>query len=58
VVLGIVCGYWNQDDKVMDGENKTEMFFHANSGLLVARPIKVAIDLIEANPVGALISDP
>ena len=54
-VCGIISGYRiDYADTIMDGKT-TPIQVQANSGLIIAYSIKVAKDLIDANPNGRII---
>lgn len=55
VVVGVVSGYRFQEDRVLEGGKETTFSVRSNSGLVLAYGIKKALDVIQANPVGAIL---
>lgn len=54
-VVGVVSGYRFQEDRILDGGKETTLSVRSNSGLVLAYGIKKALDVIQANPVGAIV---
>ncbi|MBI3769814.1 MAG: trypsin-like peptidase domain-containing protein [Deltaproteobacteria bacterium] len=54
-VAGVVSSYRFQEDKVFEGGKETTFSVRSNTGLLIAYGIKKALEVIRANPVGAVI---
>lgn len=54
-VAGVVSSYRFQEDRVFEGGKETTMSVRNNTGLLIAYGIQKALDVIRANPVGAVL---
>jgi S1-C subfamily serine protease len=52
----IVSGYRFDEEAVIDGGRKTRMMVRSNTGIIVAYKIEIALELIRANPIGAVVS--
>lgn len=55
MVVGVVSGYRFQEDRILEGGKETTLSVRSNSGLVLAYGIKKALDVIQANPVGAIL---
>jgi hypothetical protein len=51
-IAGVISGYLAASEMVSDGKVDIGPRYSANTGLIKASPIKLAMDLIEANPNG------
>lgn len=49
---GVIAAYHSTHDFIEVKEEKTELSYYSNSGLIYATPIKRVIELIDANPIG------
>ncbi|ODA31964.1 hypothetical protein A6X21_22105 [Planctopirus hydrillae] len=56
-VAGVVSGYRYDWQNVYKGEEETEFRYKYNTGVIVAYSIEYAIELIRANPIGAVVSE-
>ena len=55
-VIGIISGYRNELKSIYHGESKTPFQYYDNTGIVVAVPIRHALDLIRQNPIGFSIA--
>lgn len=56
-VAGVVSAYRYEAEPIYHGGHETELAYRANTGIVIAYSIKYALELIEKNPIGVLISD-
>lgn len=54
-VAGVVSGYRFQEDRVFEGGRETAFSVRNNTGLMIAYGIAKALEVIRANPVGAVL---
>jgi hypothetical protein len=56
-IIGVISGYMHSPSELRDNQSKPIEGYHVqeNTGIIVSYGIKHAIDLIEANPIGAVI---
>jgi S1-C subfamily serine protease len=57
-VAGVISSYRFQEDRIFEEGKETNLKVRSNSGLVLAYGIRKALDVIKANPVGALLKTP
>jgi len=56
-VAGVISGYHHHWESVYLGDDKTDLKYKYNTGIIVVYSIDYAIELIRANPIGAPLGD-
>lgn len=55
-VAAVVHGYHHEPEPIYEGEEETNLSFKYNTGIIITCSIDYALDLINANPIGFVLS--
>lgn len=56
IVASVISGFKSKEEKVYDGDQELALYYKYNTGIIVSYGIKHAVDVIETNPIGYLLS--